>query len=224
MRSKRGFSLVELMVVVAIIALLAGILMPALARARMQAKLVRVKADLYHIAQGLEMYLDLGLSNERDGWRDYPPARAFCMGGGMNVEDYYELSPELEQTKCLVPRLEDLFSPGRLYKYIAPGWGWANNNPSRLAVWVPPDFPSDDPGADPDSAWQQDKPYFNQRTSPVKCAVWSVGPSGPKRFYESDLLHYPVPRRTWYRPDKGLRSEGVIALIRTEDEFISSLP
>ena len=51
-----GFTLVELLTVVGIIALLIGILVPALARARTQAKKGTVQAELKAISDGLEMF------------------------------------------------------------------------------------------------------------------------------------------------------------------------
>ncbi len=53
---KRGFTLIELLTVVAIIALLIGILVPAVNRARQNAVKTAVKAQLYGIGQGLEMF------------------------------------------------------------------------------------------------------------------------------------------------------------------------
>ena len=66
-RGRRGFSLIELMVVIGIIAILIAMLLPALQRARMQAKSVQCKSNMRQIGQALVIY-----SNEWKGWI-YPP-------------------------------------------------------------------------------------------------------------------------------------------------------
>ncbi len=196
----QGFTLLELLVAIAVISALVALLFPVLRTARIKSKVVRAHADLRSIGSAIETY---HLNHDA-----YPPARAYCAGGGMKVSDYNECPPELFSCGYLGAFPEDVFNRGRAYKYISPGLGFANGILTILPIWIPQKFPSDE---------GRDVPHFSAKASPVKWAVWSVGPSGPKTFWESEELHYPVPRRHWYNFGKGPESEGVIVHLSTGD-------
>jgi len=199
---KRAFTLIELLVVVAIIALLLGILMPVMGRARLDAKVLVVNAELRDIGLGLEAY---GLDHEGR----YPPTRVDCMLGG----HFYQLPCELTDCGYLPPPptdsfmaagFEDRFNRGYTYKYRSVGpliYNRTQTVENGAFLWVPDGFP--------DNEQEEGQAYSDAGDCPVSWVLYSQGP-------EFDLdrmreLNYPVPSQTWY--ERHTRS-GVITLLR----------
>ena len=64
--SKR-FTLIEMLVVIGIIVLLAGLIMPALARAKENARRAECTSNLSQLSRGIELYRMLALRLDRIG-------------------------------------------------------------------------------------------------------------------------------------------------------------
>jgi prepilin-type N-terminal cleavage/methylation domain-containing protein len=201
---KRGFTLIELLVVVSIIALLMGILLPVMGRARLQAKVVAVNAELREIGMALEAY-----SFDNDD--KYPPTRVDCMLG----EHFYQLPVELVDSGYLpappadtfmAAGIEDRFNRGYTYKYRSVGELIYNRTTvmqDGSYLWVPDGFP--------DNEKEEGDTYYSLKESPVSWVVYSEGPKFDLNKMKE--LNYPVPRQTWYDPRTGT---GVIVRMRLD--------
>jgi len=199
---KRGFTLIELLVVISIIALLMGILLPVMGRARLQAKVVAVNAELREIGMALEAY-----SFDNDD--KYPPTRVDCMLGG----HFYQLPVELVESGYLptppgdtfmASGIEDRFNRGYTYKYRSVGELIYNRTivmQDGSYLWVPDGFP--------DNENEQGDTYYNPKDSPVSWVLYSEGPKFDLNSMKE--LKYPVPKQTWYDPKTGT---GVIVRMR----------
>ena len=200
-----GFTLVELAVVAGIIAVLLAILMPVLARARMQSQIVRVHSDLRQITMALQMYAT-------DNKNHLPPTRFSCASRiqfemPMELAQYKYLpgtmvntAPGLTNATVLKVNYNDPFDYNEstdsynTYLYRAPGTAIVNEYtllPNSSSLYVPYGYPAVDS--------QTGQYYFDPKTCPVRYVVWSVGPNinSPKFGNATDQNEEPIPSRFW---------------------------
>ena len=203
---RRAFTLIELLVVIAIITLLTGILVPAMGKARLQAKILAVNAELREIGLALEAYsLD---NNDK-----YPPTRVDCGLGDhfyqlpLELVDYHYL-PAPPSDSNMAAGFEDRFNRGYTYKYRSVGTLIYNRTTvmeDSSCLWIPDGFPNASPA-------ELGNNFYNLKDSPVSWVVYSQGPNFDLNSMKEQ--NYPVPKNTWYNP--GINS-GVIVRMRLKN-------
>jgi prepilin-type N-terminal cleavage/methylation domain-containing protein len=184
-----AFTLIELLTVIAITALLAAMLLPALSQAKEKAKVTRARVELNGVGLALEMYSE-------DNAANLPPVRVNC-----NTDlatHWYQFPAELVEQHYLGPgskpgmaaNMEDVFNPDHTYKYAAPGPQLLNNAPGgNYQLWVPDDLPN--------CASTNGHYYSSPKDCPVRWVIWSMGPKPDSP--QSRDEHAPMARQSWYR-------------------------
>jgi len=119
MHRKSAFTLIEILVVVAIIALLVAILMPSLGRAREQARRALCAANTRQMSVAMYMYAsEYGYytGHHYDYLNSWEP-----LNPGFSLDEYCEdLAAELGMSKgdCMSQRNGDILWPARLLKFL----------------------------------------------------------------------------------------------------------
>ena len=207
---KKGFTIIELLIVIAILSLLMVVLFPSLSLAKQKAKIVTVNSELRQIGLCLEMYME-------DNNGKHPPTRQDC---NMGWEDH-QLPPELVDGGYLPPPdsqsymsagVEDRFNPGNTYKYWAVGAFYQNGiymGNTFAPLTIPDGFPNSDGSPDTDIV------HYDPKTSPVTWIIYSEG----LQYDDEEVitkLHGPVAPRTWYDSKK---KKGIITRVRLKDKM-----
>ncbi len=208
-----GFTLVELLVVVAIIALLVSILLPSLGAAKTAARIVKAHAELRNITIALIMY-----RQESEG--KLPPTRFSC-----SMQNAYDLPIELAEQNLLptgrkdtilVVGVQDVFDTKETYKYRAPGPAIMNESvlmENASTLWVPNDFPNCDGTGG--------RYYNDADESPVRYALWSIGPDPDSPKFADTPGRGPIPSRFWCT---GASDSGFIAHFEDNNGNICTSP
>jgi type II secretion system protein G len=127
-RPVRAFTLIELLIVVAIIAILAAIAVPNFLEAQVRSKVSRAKADIRTIATALESYAV--------DYNKYPPTPFWGSSGVLRVIPNQLSTPVAYITTA---NFQDVFLDNTIdaFEYPSPSY-WCNGNTGALAVsWSP---------------------------------------------------------------------------------------
>ncbi len=189
---KRGFTLLEVLVVIGVIALLIAVLLPALSRAREQAIILAVNAELKQIGLAIELYME-------DHHGKHPPTREDCV---LKLH-HHQLPKELveggylptpDSHTWMSAGMEDRFNEGCTYKYWGVGEVIRDRNIidkwAKAKLWVPENFP------DRDS--EHGQKFDDPKDSPVTWIIYSLGPRYDQQRVKE--LNGPVRKKTWYDP------------------------
>ena len=169
MRRRRGFTLVELLVVIGIIAVLIAVLMPALTRARASANLVKCQANFRQIYAALSIYV-----NENHGY--LPRSSDVDRGATGTYEQTFVRITELLGNKVSDPAVDPLHPVLTCVEASTDGTlVWAPNV-LRTIQFHPRAFPGYD------QALQMPQEYPQRKLASIRYAAEKVA------FYEGPQI------------------------------------
>ncbi len=160
--SKKAFTLIELLIVVAIIAILAAIAVPNFLEAQTRSKVSRIKADLRTLATGLESYCS---DNNEYPYGVFNPGNQL---GPASIDNYIPLTTPIAYLTH--PPITEPFMPES--GYLEPD-----------GSWVPRPW-----GHDYYFYWRLDGPFVSFFSLPEIRGAWLLRSVGPNRRAEGKLI------------------------------------
>ena len=187
MRSRRAFTLIVLLVVIAIIGILICLLLPAVQKVREAANRVKCSNNLKQIA--------LACHNCNDTYNQLPPSYG-TLGGGIKGTAFFHLLPFIEQTALYNASLTGgVYDNSFGSKYAVAG------NPicgTRVNMFVCPSDPYVDTFNDKNWAPGGSGCYVaNAQVFPAgtaKCVGYVYAHTASTQYSGRDLQHHPVHR------------------------------
>jgi len=133
-----AFTLVELLVVTAIIAILASLLLPALSNAKASARFVKCKSNLRQIALAMNIYV-----TDQSVYPNFGTWTPIVMWNGMNPREYclQECTPHLRRRTDFLPGGEPCHKPSQRGGAPVPKRNPGNLDCGKPATTLHPAYP-----------------------------------------------------------------------------------
>jgi prepilin-type N-terminal cleavage/methylation domain-containing protein len=178
MQKRRTFTLIEVLVTIAIIAILAGLLMPAIGKAREKAKIVQTRGQINALLMAIKMY--------ESTYGYLPRAGNEKAVKGTDYDEYTKIINILQGSNPRGIRMLDVDNTQGTGNYTDT-WG------NHFRVCFDTDYDGDIPKAS-DNSELDDSPYKKVYSS---IAIWSLGKDDSSAGGQWDLKNKKDDINSW---------------------------